>query len=202
MPDLSALIGHWGYAAVFAVVLLGNVGVPIPEETILGLSGYLAWRGELGFSLVIIVGILSAVAGDNLGYWLGHVYGRAAIDRYARAFVTTGRVEAAERFVGRYGFFGIFLARFVPVARFMAGPFSGAVGVSFGRFFVANLLGAAIYVPLVVTMGYGVGYGFGPQLEKLRDIVGRIEHIVLAGTAIATLFWLSRRVLWRKTTRK
>lgn len=81
MPSLSTLIEHWGYAAVFAVVILGNVGLPVPEETILTLAGYLAWRGELNGPLVVAVGIVSAVAGDNLGYWLGDVAGRASYER-------------------------------------------------------------------------------------------------------------------------
>ena len=47
MTDLPQLIGHWGYVAIFVVVVLGNVGLPLPEETILGLAGYLVWRGDL-----------------------------------------------------------------------------------------------------------------------------------------------------------
>jgi membrane protein DedA with SNARE-associated domain len=67
--------------------------------------------------------------------------------------------------------------------------------LSFERFFVADFLGAMIYVPLMVTMGYAVGYGFGPQMEKLRHIIGRV---VLAATAVATLFWLARRAVSKK----
>jgi membrane protein DedA with SNARE-associated domain len=52
MPDLTELIGHWGYGAIFLIVILGNVGVPVPEETILVLAGYLVWKRELRLSLV------------------------------------------------------------------------------------------------------------------------------------------------------
>ncbi len=41
------LIAQWGYSAIFVMVLLGNVGFPVPEETILLVAGYLAWRGDL-----------------------------------------------------------------------------------------------------------------------------------------------------------
>src|SRR4029450_7697160 len=70
MSDLPALIGHWGYIAIFVTVVLGNIGLPVPEETVLAVAGYLVWRGELNLIAVLIVGIVSAVAGDNLGYWL------------------------------------------------------------------------------------------------------------------------------------
>src|SRR5574341_1666084 len=68
MLDPNELIGHWGYSAIFLAVVLGNVGMPVPEEAILALAGYLVWRGKLRLPLVLAVGIASAAAGDNLGY--------------------------------------------------------------------------------------------------------------------------------------
>jgi len=46
MLDPGPLLGHWGYLAISLIVILGNVGVPVPEETTLILAGYLAWQGE------------------------------------------------------------------------------------------------------------------------------------------------------------
>src|SRR4029450_8159038 len=83
VSDLHEFVGHWGYVAIFVVVVLGNVGLPVPEETILALAGYLVWRGKLRMSLVLVVGIVSAVVGDNIGYWLGRRYGQNALPRYA-----------------------------------------------------------------------------------------------------------------------
>ena len=84
MPDLSALLAHWGYAALFLVVVLGNLGLPVPEESILALAGYAVWRGTLSLPVVLAVGIASAVVGDNLGYWIGRRYGRTVLERYGR----------------------------------------------------------------------------------------------------------------------
>jgi hypothetical protein len=55
----EALINHWGYAAIFAIVILGNLGLPVPEEGVLIFGGYLSWAGRLQFSAVVVVGILS-----------------------------------------------------------------------------------------------------------------------------------------------
>jgi membrane protein DedA with SNARE-associated domain len=68
MSGLALLVEHWGYAAIFAAVVLGNAGLPVPEETVLTLAGYLVWRGDLRLWLVLIVGIVSASVGDNAGY--------------------------------------------------------------------------------------------------------------------------------------
>jgi hypothetical protein len=59
-------------------------GLPVPEETVLALAGYLVWSGRLQLLPVLVVGVFSAVAGDNLGYWLGRQYGRRAVERYSR----------------------------------------------------------------------------------------------------------------------
>jgi len=190
--DLAPLIGHWGYAAIFLVVFLGNVGLPIPEETILSLSGYLVWRGELRLPMVVAVGVISAAAGDNLGYWLGRAYGRQAIERYGyRVLVTPERLESVWRFVTRHGSLGVFAARFIPGVRFMAGPLAGAAGIPPARFVLANLLGAAIYVPYAVGIGYAIGYGLGAYVERIH----RVEYLVLIAAALVAAALFGRRAL-------
>jgi membrane protein DedA with SNARE-associated domain len=194
--SLAELVSHWGYPAIFLVVVLGNVGLPVPEETILVLAGYLTWKGTLRAPLVLAVGILSAAAGDNVGYWLGRRYGRAALTRYGSVLMgSAGRMDAARAFVARRGALGVFLARFIPGFRFAAGPLSGAAGMPFGRFAIANLLGAAVYVPLPVSVGYAVGYGLGDYIEPLRHVIGEIEHLVLAAVVVVTLTLLGWRMV-------
>jgi membrane protein DedA with SNARE-associated domain len=85
-------------------VILGNVGLPIPEETILALGGFLAQRGELHLPTVIAVGMLAAIVGDNIGYWLGRRYGRKALERYGRhIWISADRLERVSGFIARYG---------------------------------------------------------------------------------------------------
>jgi membrane protein DedA with SNARE-associated domain len=103
MPDINQLITNWGYAGIFVVVILGSIGLPVPEETVLAVAGYLVWSDRVQLLPVLIVGLISAVAGDTFGYWLGRRYGRAAVERYARRLLTPARVVVAESFVSRYG---------------------------------------------------------------------------------------------------
>lgn len=194
MPDLSALISHWGYLAIFLFVILGNLGVPVPEESILVLSGYLVWQGQLRLPLVLVVGILSAVAGDNLGYWIGRRYGQETIERYGqRVLLTPARIEATRRFVTRYGAFGVFAARFIAGLRFMAGPLAGSTGLPPLAFVTANALGAMVYVPAMIAAGYAVGYGLGDYVKRFERVAGRVEHIVLIAATIGAIAFLGRR---------
>lgn len=194
MPDLTPLISHWGYAAIFLIVILGNVGLPVPEESVLTVSGYLVWQGKLAPVMVILVAITSAVIGDNAAYWLGRRYGRIVLSRWVR--VSPEPIERMQRFVVRYGMLAVFVARFVVGLRFMAGPLAGSTGLSPIRFFIANLLGAAVYVPIAVGAGYAVGYGLGDRIERLRRLVGDTEILLVIALVVAGVvvwLWLSRR---------
>jgi len=196
MPDLTELVRHWGYLAIFLVVVLGNLGLPVPEETILGLAGYLVWRGQLRLSLVLIVGVVSAIAGDNMGYWTGRRYGQKAIERYGRAHLGgQERLESVRQFITRHGPLGVFAARFVTGVRFLAGPIAGSMGLRPIPFMAANALGALVYVPVVVTAGYAVGYGLGAYVERLRKVVGEVEHVVLILAILGTIAALGRRAI-------
>jgi membrane protein DedA with SNARE-associated domain len=195
VSDLHEFVGHWGYVAIFVVVVLGNVGLPVPEETILALAGYLVWRGKLRMSLVLVVGIVSAVVGDNIGYWLGRRYGQTALPRYSRWVLGhPERLEAMKAFVARRGVLAVFVARFIPGVRFTAGPLAGALGLSFASFLAANVAGAVVYVPVVVGAGYAVGYGFGAYVDRLRYVVGEAERIILVIVLLGILALVALRI--------
>jgi len=101
MPDLTPFIAQWGYAAIFVIVILGNVGLPVPEETVLTVSGYLIWQGRLEALPVVLTAIASAALGDNLAYWIGRRYGRLALTRFLK--IGPERIERMQGLVQRYG---------------------------------------------------------------------------------------------------
>jgi membrane protein DedA with SNARE-associated domain len=193
VTDVSQLLGHWGYAAIFVVVVLRNVGVPLPEETVLALAGYLVWRGDMVLPAVLVVGVVSAVVGDNLGYWLGRRYGRAALLRYARWVVgPPQRLAMMEAFVARRGPVAVFAARFIPGIRFMAGPLAGALRMQAAAFTIANVLGALVYVPAMVGAGYAIGLGLGEYVEQVQRVLGQVERVAIAvglAGALALVAW-------------
>src|SRR5258705_4032756 len=173
MSDLGQLIAYWGYPAIFVVVVLGNVGLPVPEETTLIVAGYLVWQGYFRLTIVLAVGVVSAVAGDNVASGLGRRYGPAAVARVARwAAVNAERVESMRRFMLRHGALAVFLGRFFPGLRFMAGPLAGAAGLEFRSFFVANILGAVVFLPYGVGPGDSLGYGPARYVAEIWFVEG------------------------------
>jgi membrane protein DedA with SNARE-associated domain len=196
--DPSHLFQHLGYAAILVIVLLGNAGVPAPEESALVLGGYLAWHRRLHLPLVLIVGVVSASLGDNLGFWAGRHYGQRAVTRLP---LPSARVAQAQAFITRYGQRAVFAARFVPGLRTVAGPLAGAGGLSPLRFFAANFLGAICYVPCPVLAGYGLGYGLGNRLERLRRATGFLKDDAALFAAILALAALAFVAMWARRRR-
>jgi membrane protein DedA with SNARE-associated domain len=197
MPDLGHLVAQWGYPGIVVIVLLGNVGVPVPEETALIVAGYLVWQGHLQLSIVLVVAVVSAIAGDNLGYGLGWWFGQPAVERVAQwAAVDADRMGSMRRFVSRYGPLAVFGGRFIPGLRFLAGPLAGAAGLGFRSFVVANALGAAVFVPYGVGLGYAIGYGLGPYIVEMR----LAERAVVIGAFVCIAGYVGR-IWWSRRRR-
>jgi membrane protein DedA with SNARE-associated domain len=186
------LLDHWGYLGIFLAVVLGNVGLPVPEETVLAMAGYAASRGVLHLPVILVIGVVSAVAGDNIGYWLGHRYGRRAIERFGHlAFIPPQRMQKITSFMTRSGpspSSPRASSWSLPPRR--APPAAGATGMRPRTFVIANILGALVYVPYAVGIGYGIGWGFGDVIE--RFFAGRLEHIILIVVGLTLLLGVVR----------
>ncbi len=203
MGSLRVIIAHWGYLAILAFVVLGNLGVPIPENSVLWLAGFFVWKGRLSLPFVLLVGIVAAVAGDNLGYWIGRRYGQPAVNRHGRRiYLTPERLDTMGRFVHRYGPFGVFIARFVIGLRFMAGPLAGSMGLPPLTFLLANVLGALVYVPLTVGEGYAVGYGYRRYVRGLLLGADTLETVLLLGAIVLGLVFLAYHAVQRLRRRE
>ncbi len=186
------LLLAWGYWAIALGLLLENMGVPVPGETILILASVVAYNhGELRLPWIIVIGTIAATVGDNAGYWIGRKGGRPLLERWKRFFrVGTGGIASAEKLIERYGALAIFFARFVTGARVIAGPLAGVLRMDWKRFAVFNFLGAVVWVSTIA----GIAYAFGSQLDRLLALMSDFNWIVLvAVVAMILLMWFRRR---------
>src|SRR5437773_4998819 len=84
METFAALADRYGYAALFIGFLLENAGLPVPGETAVLVSGFLASpAGGAHFNIiwVILLTLVAAVLGDNIGFWLGHRWARPRLQQ-------------------------------------------------------------------------------------------------------------------------
>jgi membrane protein DedA with SNARE-associated domain len=193
LPDLfGALRDHFtthGYWTLAITLLLENAGIPLPGETMLLFASFLAFQHhELNLGLIILVGTLACMLGDNLGYLIGFHGGRPLLHRYQRVFrVSDQKIERGEKLFERFGPVTVFFARFVFGMRVIAGPLAGVLRMPWRRFALFNFLGAAVWVTVISC----VGYFFGQHWQRLLQIVSRVNAAVfiVAALIIAYLWW-------------
>ncbi|MEV5876440.1 DedA family protein [Streptomyces sp. NPDC052101] len=181
LAHLAPLLGHYGYWAVGAVVLVEDFGVPAPGETILLAAGVYAGAGRLNVVAVAFIAFAAAVIGDNIGYLIGRVGGRAFVHRWGRyVFLTPKRFAAAEEFFGRHGGKIVTVARFIEGLRQANGIIAGTTGMHWRRFLAFNALGAVLWVGLWTTLAYLVG----THITTVYDEVSRYQLYVLIAAAV------------------
>ena len=126
LHTLEPTLNQYGYLAVAGFVLLEDFGVPVPGETILILGAVYAGTGRLSIWLVGLLGFLAAIAGDNIGFAIGHFGGRALVERFGRyVFLTKERLDKTTDFFERRGGWIIIVARFIEGLRQANGIIAG-----------------------------------------------------------------------------
>src|SRR5215204_4735845 len=190
MEQILHLIEQYGYLVVFFGVMLESTGVPLPGETILLASGFLAQQGHLDVGDAIVVGILGAVVGDQIGYWTGREGGRPFVLRWGRyVFISPERLERAEAFFARHGGKAVFLARFFAGFRVFGALVAGISRMRWRTFFLYNALGGAVWATAVVLVGYLVGGSLG----LVERWMGRATLVLAALIAVVVGFYLAYR---------
>ena len=189
LADLQTLLGRWGYAVIFAAMLLENAGVPLPGETITLLGGYAAGSGQLNLWGVMAAAAGGAVLGDNLGYWVGRRLGWPVMVRLGGWLgQRPERLEGLrQRFLRRAGL-SVFLGRFVAVLRVLAGPLAGAVAMPYRRFLLCNLAGALLWAGTMVSLAWL----WGRWIPIDRMLAGVVEFGLVALGLVVLLVLLPR----------
>jgi len=143
---LRSAVVHYGYWAVAFTLLLENMGIPLPGETILLIASFMAYsEHDLKLSWIVIFATVACTIGDNLGYALGFRGGRALLNRYQSFFrIRPLTIQRGEQLFERYGAVTVFFARFVFGMRIVAGPLAGVLRMPWRKFLVFNFLGAAV----------------------------------------------------------
>jgi membrane protein DedA with SNARE-associated domain len=178
----------YGYWTVFFGVMLENAGLPIPGETILLVAGYFCYEGHLHMPLVMLTAATGAVIGDNIGFAVGHHYGRSILLRFGKyVFLTPERLAHMENYFSSHGNKTILIARFITGLRVFAALLAGASMMRWRVFFVYNVAGAVLWSIAITTLGFI----FGQSLPILVHWVGRSGTFLLIAAVIAGI------IIWR-----
>lgn len=173
-----------------AIIGLESMGVPSPGETALVAAAVLASQGKLHIWLVIVIGVSSAIIGDNIGYLLGRRIGRDVLEARGPLHQHRKRaIQAGDRFFKRHGPKAVFLARWIALVRFAAAWLAGINRMPLKQFFFWNALGGITWG---ITFGLAGYYG-GHAATKVFATVGLIGAIVLGALVVGGLLYLRMR---------
>nr|WP_202450983.1 DedA family protein [Streptomyces sp. SID4948] len=180
---------------VFLVVGVESLGIPLPGEIVLMTAALLSSQGHVNPWVVGASAVIGAIAGDSIGYSIGHKGGQPLLDRLGRRFprhFSPGHVANAERSFQRWGMWAVFFGRFVALLRIFAGPMAGVLRMPYRKFLIANALGGIAWAGGITAIVYYVGVVAEPWLKRFGYI----------GLAVAVLFGLASLLYVRRRAAK
>ncbi len=160
LDRIISTYGTWTYLLLFVIVFCetGLVVTPfLPGDSLLFAVGAFAARGSLDLTTSLVLLFVAGVLGDSVNYWIGARVGPAVFQKKDSRLFNPAHLERAHQFYEKYGAKTIVLARFLPILRTFA-PFVAGIGrMSYAKFLAYNVIGAAVWVGLLVLAGYFFG---------------------------------------------
>jgi membrane protein DedA with SNARE-associated domain len=193
---VSALIGAYGYPAVFAAAFLEVIFPPIPSEVIFPLVGFTAQNRGLGLENAIgmaTVGAFGSTVGAVLIYFISAKVGRTAIMRFGkRVRISEQEIEKAERWFEKYGSIAVFTARMIPGIREIISIPAGISRMSLAKFVGYTFAGSLLWCVILTLVGYYLGEAWSSFSDQVSYAFTIITFILIAAIVVVG-FWYSRR---------
>ena len=199
LDSLLPHLPHYGFALVFLVVFLSNVGVPFPGRIILLGAGFVWGRATGSLWEPMLAGTLASFLGGICAFWLGRHWGHGRLEKIHWLHLTPKRFEWPERFFKRHGAKTVFLARFIPVLpSAVANLLEGTTKMPWAAYLWFSLAGSAAYTIVYILLGYF----FGKKWKLLQAWLGpTVLYAILAGITLTILGFVFRHTLSRHVAR-
>jgi membrane protein DedA with SNARE-associated domain len=153
MVTLTHLLESYGYVALFFLVALESLGIPLPGETALISAAAFSASGRLSIYMVVVVAASAAILGDNGGYWIGRKGGLGLVRRYGRLLhIHEAEISRARDFFRRHGAKTVFIGRFIALLRTWAAVLAGVGSMRYSVFMFYNALGGTTWALLVALI--------------------------------------------------
>jgi membrane protein DedA with SNARE-associated domain len=175
-------ITAYGYFGIFLLLIFGIIGLPVPDEWLLVISGYLAFKNVLGFVPTVAVAALGSAGGLTMSYFLGRTSSGFVIRRYGHWLsIDEEKLRRAQHWFQNLGRWVLVLGPFIPGVRNLMGYIAGASKLRLQIFMRFAYVGALISSATFVTFGYAVG----------RHFPWGYSRVALVAVAAAVVFSVS-----------
>ena len=198
MTDFGSMIARHGHLAVFAIVLMEAIGLPVPAAIALVAAGAAAAKGLLPLHTAFLAALGAMFFGDSLLYLLGRFTGWQLLGILCRLSANPESciLRSADSFYKR-GKTTLLVAKFIPGINTMAPPLAGSMNMGYFQFMRFDLAGATLYTLAYGTVGYAFSNFLGVITKGFMTVGHGVEWIVIAAIVVyigyrVWLFWKHR----------
>jgi len=201
MFDVNHMVQAGGLLLI-AIFLFAEVGLFLgfflPGDTLLIAAGIYAKQGKLNIAALIVIAALAAIAGDNLGYYIGRKLGPRVFSKDDGLIFRKDHIDKAERVYERFGSKALLVTHFFPVVRTFMPLLAGVARMPYRRFFTFNAVGD-IFWAVAVTL---VGYYVGSRIPNVDNYILLVLGIVVICSLAPALYHFVRVQTRARRTKK
>ncbi len=202
MPDITApivnfateTVGAYGVWAVFLLMVLESACIPVPSEAIMVFGGFLAGQGKVSFVAVVAAGVAGNVVGSWIAWWVGREKGRDWALRWRWLHITPERLDAADRWFGKYGSWAVLISRCLPIIRTFISLPAGVARMPFWKFTTLTVIGCIPWCLLLAYAGMAVGDNWESLQKQLHWFDYAVAVMILAGIVWMFVRYRRRRL--------
>lgn len=169
------LLERWSYIGIFFLTLLGNAGIPIPEEIIFISAGYLASNQVISLLGAIFFSIFAVSFTNNMSYFAGKWFGKPIFKFLKKVKGVHHVIEIAEHLFKKHGDKTLFFSRFVWNVRNITPLIAGATGMKWRKYMTYDFLAIVIHIPILVLLGFF----FSKAVDKVFGVIDEWKIIIL-----------------------
>jgi membrane protein DedA with SNARE-associated domain len=183
---------HYGYVGIFGLLMLGIVGLPIPDETLLMFTGYLIFKHELEPLPAFAAGFLGSICGITVSYALGRMLGLYLVTRLGHFLhIEPEALEQVRAWYERKGKYGLVISYFIPGIRHLAAYVAGSSRLSLPVFATFAYLGGLLWSGSFISIGYVLG-------DEWRQMSVSLHRYLLIGAGVITVVIAIGFILMRR----
>jgi membrane protein DedA with SNARE-associated domain len=186
------LVATYGYGAVFGLVAVESLGVPLPgETTLIAAATYAGATHKLSVWLIFVVASAAAVIGDSIGFWIGDKGGYRLLRRYGRYIrMDEQKLKVAHYLFDRHGGAVVFFGRWVSVLRTYAAFLAGTTRMRYRRFLLFNATGGILWAGAYTFLAYYAGSFLSRASRPFEIGAGSAAVVAIVGGVL----YLRRRM--------
>jgi membrane-associated protein len=182
-PDGLRELIRWGGPPLVCTIIFVEtglfVGFFLPGDSLLVTAGIFCAAGVIPLKWLLLPGILCAIVGDQLGYWIGRGAGAALYRREDSLFFRRSHLQRAHDFYEKHGGRAIIFARFVPIVRTFCPPVAGAARMSYSRYLSYDIFGGIFWVGAMILGGYFLGRSIPNIGQKIHYVIAVVVFLSL-----------------------